>query len=73
MSIFKTLFAESGMSSLHCPLTLENYHLPITKPLSNENGVMKLINTSRGALIDPQAAIDALKTRKLFFWVHGRV
>lgn len=59
------LWAESDIISLHCPL------LPSTRHIINSNslhqmkqGVM-LINTSRGALIDTRAVIDALKTRKV--------
>lgn len=55
------LWAESDIISLHCPL------LPSTRHLINSNslhqmkpGVM-IINTSRGALIDTRAVIDALK------------
>ena len=59
------LWAESDIISLHCPL------LPSTRHIINSNslhqmkqGVM-LINTSRGALIDTRAVIDALKTGKV--------
>ena len=62
---FEDLMAESDVITLHCPLTPETNHLidfeslALTKP-----GVM-LINTSRGALIDTAAAIEALKTGRL--------
>lgn len=56
---------QSNVVSLHCPLTEQTRHLINHHTL----GVMKkgamLINTSRGALIDTVAAIDALKTGKL--------
>lgn len=59
------IWAQSDIISLHCPL------LPSTRHIVNSNslyqmkrGVM-LLNTSRGALIDTRAAIDALKTGKL--------
>ncbi len=59
------LLEQSDIVSLHCPLTEQTKHL-INK---NTLGVMKngamLINTSRGALIDTKAAIDALKKGKL--------
>ncbi|MDI5754564.1 hypothetical protein MJL79_31670, partial [Salmonella enterica subsp. enterica serovar Montevideo] len=43
-------------------LTPENYHLLNHAAFDQmKNGVM-VINTSRGALIDSQAAIEALKT-----------
>lgn len=61
----QTLFAESDVISLHCPLTPENYHLLNHAAFDQmKNGVM-VINTSRGALIDSQAAIEALKNQKI--------
>nr|VUD24237.1 D-lactate dehydrogenase [Salmonella sp. NCTC 7297] len=47
------------------PLTPENYHLLNHAAFDQmKNGVM-VINTSRGALIDSQAAIEALKNQKI--------
>lgn len=61
----KELFSESDIISLHCPLTPETYHLIDARAIdSMKDGVM-IINTSRGALIDTQAAIDSLKTGKI--------
>lgn len=60
-----TLFAQSDIISLHCPLTPENYHLLNQAAFDQmKNGVM-VINTSRGGLIDSHAAIDALKHQKI--------
>jgi len=60
-----TLFAQADVISLHCPLTPESYHLLNQDAFAQmKNGVM-VINTSRGGLIDSQAAIDALKTQKI--------
>lgn len=60
-----TLFAQSDIISLHCPLTPENYHLINSSAfIQMKNGVM-IINTSRGGLIDSQAAIEALKNQKI--------
>ncbi len=60
-----TLFSESDVISLHCPLTPENYHLLNEAAFEQmKNGVM-IVNTSRGALIDSQAAIEALKNQKI--------
>jgi len=61
----KTLFAESDVISLHCPLTPENYHLLNASAFAQMKDGVMIINTSRGALIDSQAAIDALKTQKI--------
>ena len=59
------LLATSDIVSLHCPLTPESYHLIDERAF----GVMKpgamLINTSRGALVDADAAIAALKSGRL--------
>jgi len=56
---------QSNIVSLHCPLTEQTKHI-INKDTLNmmKTGAM-LINTSRGALIDTKAAIDALKKGKL--------
>lgn len=56
------LFAKSDIISLHCPLTPDTHHLIGTEAIAKmKNGTM-LINTSRGGLIDTQAAIDGLKS-----------
>lgn len=51
--------------SLHCPLTPETYHL-ISRPALHrmKDGVI-VINTSRGALIDSEALLDAVKSGKV--------
>ena len=59
------LFANSDIISLHCPLTPQSHHLINEKSLEfMKNGVM-IINTSRGKLIDTDAAIEALKTGRI--------
>jgi D-lactate dehydrogenase len=59
------LFSVSNIITLHCPLTPETYHLISTQALHlMKQGVM-LINTSRGALLDTQAVINALKSGKI--------
>lgn len=57
-----TLFAESHILSLHCPLTHENRHFIDAGALARMKPGVILLNTSRGALIDTQALIDALKS-----------
>ncbi|TKI08079.1 2-hydroxyacid dehydrogenase [Martelella alba] len=60
-----TLFAQSDVITLHCPLTPENHHLLDREAFAQmKNGVM-IINTSRGGLIDSQAAIESLKQQKI--------
>jgi D-lactate dehydrogenase len=55
------LFSRSDLISLHCPLTPDTFHM-IDEPAiaKMKKGVM-LINTSRGKLIDTDAAIKGLK------------
>ena len=61
----KDLLQQSDIVSLHCPLTEQTKHIINNTTLDMmKNGAM-LINTSRGALIDTKAVIDALKKRKL--------
>lgn len=56
-----TLLKESDYVSLHCPLTPQTRHLINQETLSLMKPTAFLINTSRGALIDEPALIDALK------------
>ena len=59
------LFKNSDIISLHCPLTDETYHLIDQNSISlMKNGVM-IVNTSRGALIDADALLDGIKSRKV--------
>lgn len=60
-----TLLTESDVVSLHCPLTPENYHLLNAEAFARMKDGVMVINTSRGGLIDSQAAIDALKQGKI--------
>lgn len=60
-----TLYAQSDVISLHCPLTLENHHLLNAYAFSQMKDGVMIVNTSRGGLIDSQAAIDALKQQKI--------
>ncbi|SFR05494.1 D-lactate dehydrogenase [Enterobacter sp. kpr-6] len=60
-----TLFAQSDVISLHCPLTEDNYHLLNRTAFEQMKDGVMIINTSRGGLVDSQAAIEALKTQKI--------
>lgn len=57
-----TLFAESDIISLHCPLTPASHHLIDTSAVAQMRPGVMIINTSRGALIDTRAVIAGLKT-----------
>lgn len=59
------LFSASDIITLHCPLTPETYHLIDTPALEQMKQGVMLINTSRGALINTEAVIGALKSRKI--------
>lgn len=56
------LLAESDIVTLHCPLTPQTRHLIDRQSLHQMKQGVMLINTSRGALIDTQAVIAALKS-----------
>ena len=59
------LYAQSDIISLHCPLTDANhYMINATSIARMKDGVM-LVNTSRGGLIETEAVIEALKSRKV--------
>ncbi|QZN97483.1 2-hydroxyacid dehydrogenase [Symbiopectobacterium purcellii] len=60
-----TLYGQSDVISLHCPLTPENHHLLNADAFSQMKDGVMIVNTSRGGLIDSQAAIDALKQQKI--------
>jgi D-lactate dehydrogenase len=60
-----TLFAECDVITLHCPLTPETYHIIGEEALRKVRPGVMIVNTSRGALIDTRAAIDALKDGRI--------
>lgn len=55
------LFAASDIVTLHCPLTADTRHLIDAEALRQMKRGVMLINTSRGALVDTPAVIEALK------------
>jgi len=57
--------AMADIISLHCPLTPETHHIVNADTLARAKRGALLINTSRGGLIDTDAAIEALKTGQL--------
>ncbi len=59
------LFAESDIIALHAPLTSETHHIVNADTLSRVKPGVLIVNTSRGGLIDTEAAIDALKDGRL--------
>jgi D-lactate dehydrogenase len=60
-----TLLDECDVITLHCPLTPETHHLIDEDALRKVKPGVMLVNTSRGALIDTRAVIDALKDGRI--------
>ena len=58
----ETLFRESDIISLHCPLTPENHHMINDATIAMMKKGIVLINTSRGRLIDSAALVNGLKS-----------
>jgi glyoxylate reductase len=61
-----TLLVESDIVSIHVPLTSETRHLIGAREIALMKPTAILINTSRGAVVDEAALIDALKNHRLF-------
>lgn len=60
-----TLFADSDIITLHCPLTPDTFHIINHETICQMKRGVMLINTSRGALIDTKRAIDGLKSGQI--------
>jgi D-lactate dehydrogenase len=59
------ILPRADVISLHCPLTPQSHHIINTQTLARLKQGALLINTSRGGLIDTEAAIEALKSGQL--------
>jgi D-lactate dehydrogenase len=57
--------SSADIISLHCPLTPETYHIVNSDSLARTKRGALLVNTSRGGLVDTDAAIEALKSGQL--------
>lgn len=62
---FDELLRDSDVITLHCPLTPESRHLLGREAFACMKPGVMVINTSRGALLDAGAAIEALKSGHL--------
>lgn len=60
-----TLFRESDVISLHCPLNKDTYHIINEEAIKLMKSKVIIINTSRGALIDSKALLNALNKRMI--------
>jgi D-lactate dehydrogenase len=61
----ETIFKESDIISLHCPLNEKTLHIINKKSLLLMKNNVMIINTSRGALIETSSVVDALKEEKV--------
>ncbi|MBQ2736854.1 MAG: 2-hydroxyacid dehydrogenase [Clostridia bacterium] len=59
------LFVNSDIISLHCPLTEDTYHLIDNEAIEKCKKGVVILNTSRGALIDAEALLAGIKSRKV--------
>ncbi|MBI4781572.1 MAG: 2-hydroxyacid dehydrogenase [Oscillatoriophycideae cyanobacterium NC_groundwater_1537_Pr4_S-0.65um_50_18] len=59
------LLSSADVISLHCPLTPGTRHLIDREAIALMKPGAMLINTSRGALVDTEAAIEGLKSRQI--------
>ena len=60
-----TLLAESDIVSLHCPLNRETYHMIDEAAIRKMKASALLVNTSRGALVDTEVLLTAIKERRI--------
>ena len=61
-----TIWAESDVISLHCPLTDENRGLINADTLARCKRGVIVVNTARGGLIDEEALLAALRSGQVF-------
>ena len=59
------LFESSNIISLHCPLTEDTYHIINEATLDKCRRGVVILNTSRGALVDAEALLAGIKSRKI--------
>lgn len=62
---FEDMCKRCDIISMHCPLTRENRHIINTDSIEKMKDGVFIINTSRGALIDSDALINGLMTKKI--------
>ncbi len=60
-----TLLEKSDIISLHCPLTDETNHIIDEKSIEKCKRGVVIINTSRGGLVDAEALLAGIKSRKV--------
>jgi D-lactate dehydrogenase len=61
----ETVWRESDIVTLHCPLTPDTQHVICGEAIEQMKPGVMLINTSRGALVDTPAVIQGLKNGRI--------
>lgn len=61
----ETIYKESDIISLNCPLTKETRYMINADSIGKMKKGVMIINTGRGQLVDTKALIDGLKSRKI--------
>lgn len=59
------IYSRSDVISLHCPLNQYTHHILGADAFSKMKSSVYIINTSRGGLIDSEALLNALKSRRI--------
>ena len=59
------IWEKSDIISLHCPLTDETRHMISDDTIARMKKGVVILNTSRGALIDSEALLEGIKSRKI--------
>jgi len=66
---FNQVIEQADIISLHCPQTADTEQLINAQVLSNMKSSAVLINTARGALVDDEALLMALKNKEIAYAV----
>jgi D-lactate dehydrogenase len=61
----ETLFAQSDIITLHCPLTPDSYHLIDDAAIATMKPGVMIVNTSRGEIVNTRAVIEGLKSGRV--------
>lgn len=61
------LLSKVDILSFHCPLTPETFHLINEGSLAKMKDGVMIVNTSRGAIVDANSAIQGLKSGKIAY------
>ncbi|MBQ6935692.1 MAG: 2-hydroxyacid dehydrogenase [Clostridia bacterium] len=59
------LFKESDIISLHCPLMSDTHHIIDENAINIMKKGVVILNTPRGALVDAEALLNGIKSRKV--------